>query len=197
MYPPTRFLHTRNLLFVLSFSLLLGGCGGVQIQSGEVDDFAAGQYRYYAWRSEPLPQNTHTSDPFYAVDPVVRREVDAHLQALGYQLDPQRHQFSVDYVFAEGVLEGEEPEQASNISHTPSATINRQVDQASVDNAIALGGVKATNTILVHFHDIASGDVVWTARLTKIIENANSDAAEELAGPIARIFRDLPPAPTP
>ena len=56
----------------------------------------------------------------------------------GYVLDPARAQFSVDYLYATGLRDGASPGQASNISHIPSATVNRQVDQASVDSAIAL-----------------------------------------------------------
>ncbi len=190
-------MHLYPLICTLLLSSLLAACGGVEIQSTPVDQFANGHYTYYKWRTEPLPQNTGSKDPFYELDPIVRREVNANLQALGYKLDPARAQFSVDYLYAPGLIQGAKPDQASNISHIPSATINRQVDQASVDNAIALGGVKSTNNMVLQFNDAQRQEVIWTARMTKIVENANKDVArieENLAAYIARILADLPAA---
>jgi hypothetical protein len=186
-------------LFALGLlSLLLSACSGVEIEPDSPAAFAAKHYTFYRWRTDPLPENTRSSDPVYLLDPALRKRVDSILADKGYVLDPARAQFSVDYLYATGLRDGASPGQASNISHIPSATVNRQVDQASVDNAIALGGVKETSNILLQFNDIESQTVVWEVFMTKIVENANRVDSGALEGNLRkyleRATRDLPPA---
>jgi len=191
-------MRTTTILACLLLSALLTACSGVDIEPSSVDQFAAGNYQYYKWRTAPLPTNSTSSDPFYAIDPVMRREVDAGLQARGYILDKTRAQFSVDYLYAIGMREGAQSEQASNISPVPSVTPNRQVDQASVDNAIALGGVKETANILLQFNDMDSNAQVWQVLMTKIVENANrvdtSRLDQNLSKSLERALKNLPQA---
>ncbi len=179
-------------------SLALVACSGVDIQQQGVDKFSAGNYRYYTWRTEPLPANTYSSDPVYTIDPVIRREVDADLQSKGYVLDKSRAQFSVDYLYVSGMQQGERSELASNITPYPRVTPNRQVNQAVVDNAIALGGVKETNNIILQFNDLESNQEVWQATLSKVVEDANNiDASrldQNLQEYLERALEPLPPA---
>ena len=140
-------MRITHILGYLLLSLTLLACSGVEIQSVDTDRFKAGNYVYYKWRTDPLPTNVRSSDPMYAVDPVMRREVNADLQSKGYVLDSERAQFTVGYILASGMVQGEPSNLASNISTYASIRPNRQIDQASVDNAIALGGVKETNNI--------------------------------------------------
>jgi hypothetical protein len=189
----------RSAIAVSALAATLTACSGVEIQTDSVDAFASHGYQYYKWRTAPLPATRHTSDPTYALDPVMRKEVNRILQEKGYLLDPERAQFSVDYLFATGLRDGASPEQASNISPIPSATMNRQVDQASVDNAIALGGVKETNNIVLQFNDSARKSVVWRAMLTNIVEDANrsekqQDIDSKIQNNLARAMKDLPAA---
>ena len=95
-----------RLPIFLAFSLLLAACSGVEIQPSNIEQFAAGSYQYYKWRTEPLPQDVSSSDPIYAMDPTMRKVVDATLQAKGYQLDEKRAQFNVGYLYALGMLDG-------------------------------------------------------------------------------------------
>jgi len=197
---PARSLPTALLtsLLPVSLAILLAACSGVEIEPGPVDAFAAADYRYYKWRTDPLPRNTRTTDPVYRLDPLMRKHVDNNLRAKGYILDPERAQFSVDYLYAPGLRDGASPEQASNISHLPRVTPNRQVDGASVDNAIALGGVKETANIRLQFNDLASRSALWEARMTKIVEDANradrGTLDSNLKEHINRAMRDLPAA---
>lgn len=155
-------------------SLVLAACSGIEVEPAETDRFAAGNYKYYKWRTEPMQNTAASSDPIYLMDPIIRREVNAGLQSKGYVLDEGRAQFSVDYLQAAGMLQGEKSQEASNI--TPYATVlpNRQVDQAIVDNANALGGVKETNNIAVQFNDITQNREVWHVVITKIVEDVNA-----------------------
>jgi hypothetical protein len=188
-----------TLIFAYTIlSLLLVACSGVEIQQSSIDKFSGGDYRYYTWRTEPLPNVTRSSDPVYAIDPVIRREVDADLQRKGYVLDKSRAQFTVDYLYVSGMQQGARSELASNITPYPRVTPNRQVNQATVDNAIALGGVKETNNIILQFNDLASNQEVWQATLTKVVEDANNiDASrldQNLKDYLARALKNLPPA---
>ncbi|MEZ5502146.1 MAG: DUF4136 domain-containing protein [Halioglobus sp.] len=191
---------TRILTSTL-LSLLLIACSGVEIQQSGVEQFSAGNYHYYRWRTAPLPQETRSTDPLYSIDPVIRQEVNALLQAKGYVLDPERAQFTVDYLYVSGVLQGERSEMASNIKPYPMVLPNRQIDQASVDNAIALGGVKETNNIIVQFNNRASNQEVWRVTLTKIVEDANNVDSTRLDTGLKhlleRALEPLPPASQP
>ncbi|MCB1841540.1 MAG: DUF4136 domain-containing protein [Halioglobus sp.] len=189
-------MRTIQLLLTAALSFGLAACSGVAIDPSPVDTFAAKDYRYYTWRTPPLPATTRSTDLVYQIDPVLREVVDNSLAKKGYVQDAQRAQFSVDYLYAPGLVQGAEPEQASNISRLPSATANRMVDQASVDNAIALGGVKETNNIRLQFNDVAGQTVVWQTTLTKIVENANRVDRDKLRTDLSRYLeRAMGPLP--
>ena len=187
-----------RLTSVLAFALLLTACSGVEVHHAPIDQFAAGGYRYYKWRSDPLPVNTRTTDPLYALDPVLRRDVNELLQGKGYVLDETRAQFTVDYQFMESLRQGARSQLADNITAQPSVTPNRRVDQASVDNAIALSGVQTTNNLILQFNDKATNHVVWQVTLTSIVENANevdgTGIDEDLKSSLDRALDPLPPA---
>ena len=194
-------MRITHILGYLLLSLTLLACSGVEIQSVDTDRFKAGNYVYYKWRTDPLPTNVRSSDPMYAVDPVMRREVNADLQSKGYVLDSERAQFTVGYILASGVVQGEPSNLASNVSTYASIRPNRQIDQASVDNAIALGGVKETNNIVLQFNNRTSNEEVWQVTLTKIVENANnvdtSRIDANLAQYLKRAMKSLPQASQP
>ncbi|MGY9024834.1 MAG: hypothetical protein ACKVHY_07390 [Candidatus Nanopelagicales bacterium] len=192
-------MRITNLLAYGILSLTLLGCSGVEIQPADTNRFIAGNYLYYQWRTDPLPSGVRSSDPAYAIDPVMRREVNADLQSKGYVLNPERAQFTVGYILMNGMIQGATSDLASNISPYPRVTPNRQIDQASVDNAIALGGVKETNNIILQFNDKTSNQEVWHVTLTKIIENANnvniSRINDNLTQYLKRALKSLPQAP--
>lgn len=193
--------RTMRNTAVLACTLLLMAlvaCSSVHIDQSPMDQFAAGNYRYYKWRTPPLPKATRSYDAVYALDPIVRREVDAHLQGKGYVLDEQRAQFTVDYMFVSGMVQGARSDLADNISPIPSVTPNRQVNQASVDNAIALSGVRETDNLVLQFNDRKSNWEVWAVTMTSIVENTNSNDTtrldDDLTKYLARALQPLPPA---
>jgi hypothetical protein len=192
-------MRITNLLAYGILSLTVLGCSGVEIQPADTNRFIAGNYLYYQWRTEALPSDVRSSDPAYAIDPVMRRDVNADLQSKGYVLNPERAQFTVGYILMNGMVQGATSDLASNISPYPRVTPNRQIDQASVDNAIALGGVKETNNIILQFNDKTSNQEVWHVTLTKIVEDANSvDTSrinDNLTQYLKRALKSLPQAP--
>jgi hypothetical protein len=192
-------MRITNILAYGILSLTVLGCSGVEIQPAATDRFIAGNYLYYQWRTDALPSDVRSSDPAYAIDPVMRRDVNADLQSKGYVLNPERAQFTVGYILMNGMVQGATSDLASNISPYPRVTPNRQIDQASVDNAIALGGVKETNNIILQFNDKTSNQEVWHVTLTKIVEDANSvDTSrinDNLTQYLKRALKSLPQAP--
>ena len=192
-------MRITNILAYGILSLTVLGCSGVEIQPADTDRFIAGNYLYYQWRTDALPSDVRSSDPAYAIDPVMRRDVNADLQSKGYVLNPERAQFTVGYILMNGMVQGATSDLASNISPYPRVTPNRQIDQASVDNAIALGGVKETNNIILQFNDKTSNQEIWHVTLTKIVEDANSvDTSrinDNLTQYLKRALKSLPQAP--
>ena len=190
---------TPVLACTLFLSLALAACSGVQVQQGPIEQFSAGHYRYYEWRSEPLPSKPGSTDPVHIIDPILRQEVDAALQGKGYVLDPSRAQFTVDYRYLTEMVDGERSALASNIDPHPRVIPNRQMSPAVVDNAIALGGVKQTNNIILQFIDKSRNQEVWEVMLSRIVEDANtvdtSHLDNDLRTFVKRALGPLPEAP--
>ncbi|GAB3285361.1 DUF4136 domain-containing protein [Parahaliea aestuarii] len=170
----------NRIVFATLLALSITACSGVETRPDDTANFEAANYLYYKWRSEPLDNRRGSTDPIYQVDPVLRKAVDSELKAKGYVLDPARAQFSVDYVYAEGLRMGETSDSASNISTYPGQIPNRNMDQASIDNAIALGGVKETSNIGLQFNDVGRKEEVWRVVITKIIDRVNQTDIEAM-----------------
>lgn len=189
-------MRISHSLALLILSLTLAACSGIEVQPTETDTFAAGGYKYYTWRSEPLVNTTNSRDVMYLMDPILRKDVDKELAKKGYVLDPARAQFSVDYIYAQGLRMGERSELATNITTYPSVNPNRMQNQAVVDNAYALGGIKETNNIALQFNDTGTKQEVWQVIITKIVENVNKvDVKEMKKGLREGVRRALEPLP--
>ena len=84
----------------------------------------------------------------------------------------------------------------SNVTPYPSVTPNREPNQAVIDNAYALGGVKQTSNIALQFNDVESRHEVWQVIISKIVENVNKvDMKEVESGLVKGIKQALDPLP--
>jgi len=186
-----------TLLAALTLTLVTA-CSGIETRPASIEAFAAGNYKYYSWRSDPLPNVANSQDPMYIIDPILRGSVNAELGKKGYVLDKERAQFSVDYIYASGLRMGERSAEAYNITPYPSVNPNRQVNQAVVDNAYALGGVRETSNIALQFNDSTSKTEVWHVIITKIVENVNNVDKKEIRRGVEKGVKEalsaLPPA---
>lgn len=179
-----RFCTTAATLLL---TLLSGACSTIETRPADTAAFEAGNYSYYRWRSEPLSNPSGSGDDLYLMDPLIRRELDANLARKGYRLDPQQAQFTVDYLQAIGMREGVKSLDArGGIDPIPSANPNRQINQAIVDNAHALGGVQTTSNIAIQFNDARSNEEVWRVIITKIVDDVNEIDPDDLAHSISR-----------
>jgi hypothetical protein len=189
-------MRSTSILAGLLSILMLAACGGIETRPEATDTFTAGNYQFYQWRNPPMENTINSTDPIYTMDPMVRRSIDAELQKKGYVLDENRAQFSVDYLYAPGLMQGEVSRDASNLNPYPTAIPNRQRDQASVDNAYALGGMKETDNIAVQFNDLETHQEVWRVVITKIVEDANNIDTSRMQGnlnkAIGQGFKALP-----
>lgn len=191
----------RTSIYVLScafLALAITACNGVEVRPADVETFAAGNYQYYRWRSEPLKNTTTSRDPLYRLDPLLRDAINMALQNKGYREDAARAQFSVDYLFAEGTRDGVKGAEASNLSTHPGIVPDRDIDQASIDNAYALGGLKETSNIGIQLNDIEGNIEVWRVIITKLIDDANivpnANLAKSVNSAIRQGIKPLPPA---
>ena len=97
-------------------------------------------------------------------------------------------------VAAAGCNDGQLARNASNITPLPSGTINRQINQAEVDNAYALGGVKEMGNIAVVFLNAANQDLLWKVTVSSIIEDRNRVDRDALRRTMQRSLSTLPEA---
>ena len=185
-------------LATLVITLLVVACSGIETRPAPTEEFAAGNYKYYKWRSEPLQNTANSQDPWYIMDPILRKELDADLAKKGYVLNVERAQFTVDYLYASGLRMGERSAEASNLTPYPSVNPNRQINQAVVDNAYALGGVKETSNIALQFNDASTKKEVWHVIITKIVEDVNKVDVKEMKATLRKglseALRTLPRA---
>ena len=187
-----------QILTTVAMALFLTACSGVETRPQDTEEFAAANYTFYSWRTVPLSNSSQSRDPVYVMDPIVRAAVDEELRAKGYRLSPEKAQFNVDYLYATGMRMGQKGSEASNLSNYPGVIPNRNIDQASIDNAHALGGVKETNNIALQFNDVERKEQVWSVIITKLVEDANRvdtpRLQKNIRSAIAEGLRTLPPA---
>jgi hypothetical protein len=191
-------MRLSTLLATLLLTLSVVACSGIETRPAPIEEFAAANYTYYKWRSEPLPNTDNSQDPMYIMDPILRKELNKDLAKKGYVLDEERAQFTVDYLYAAGLRMGERSAEASNLTPYPSVNPNRQINQAVVDNAYALGGVKETSNIALQFNDAITKKEVWHVIITKIVEDVNKVDVSEMKSSLRKGVKEalstVPPA---
>lgn len=194
-------MKSMNAFAVTLLSLCLFACSGIETQTWPPEKFAAGNFKTYSWRTEPIRNMAGSGDPIYKVDPLIRRETDAILQQKGYRRIPRKGDFTIDYLFAPGLAIGASAETADNLNPRAGVRPNTNISQAERDNAVALGsGVRETRRIALQVNDGKSGLEIWRGVITEFVENVNQvdKAALERAvrNGVKAILKELPPAQT-
>lgn len=180
----------------LLVSLLLIACSGVETIPDDTAGFVAAGHNSYAWRNEPLVASGFSNNRMYQVDPAIRNAVDQRLAELGYRLVSQDEAgFLVDYVAAAGFNDGQMARGGTNITPLPTGMINRQVNQAEMDNAYALSGLKEMGNVALVFLDNGSQDLIWKVRVSMVVENANEVDTKAVRRAMRQGLETLPKAP--
>jgi hypothetical protein len=188
----------KALATCLLACLALAACSGTEIIPDDTAAFAASGMQRYAWRTDPLPAGSFARDRLYEADPAIRDAVDGRLAELGYREVPREDaQFLVDYLAAVGFNDGVAARNASNITpYQSSAMINRQINQAEVDNAQALAGVRETGNIALVFIDAGNRSELWKVRITALVQDSNRVDTNRLKRVIRSGLSSLPAAAT-
>lgn len=185
----------KIVLAVLVVGAALAACSGIETDPGDTARFEATGFSRYAWRSEALDTGGHSRDLLSRADPTIRASVEERLAELGYRrVATEDAQFVIEYIAAGSINDGRLATSASNVTPYPVATINRQVDGATVDNAYALSGVKEMGNLLLVFVDKTSRDVLWRVRISKVIDDANRVNERALRAAIRQGLATLPDA---
>jgi hypothetical protein len=178
--------------------LFLVACSSVEIEVWEPTQFAAGNYQTYSWRSEPIVNTVGSRDIIYKMDPIVRRETNRVLQAKGYRLAVWNGDFTVDYIYAQGLRDGVPGESVPRASPSAGVRPNENMSQAEIDNAIALSGAKETHKLVLQFNDGKSRAEVWRGVLTEIAQDITGenmgDTRRAISKGITELSRNLPEA---
>ena len=104
-------------------------------------------------------------------------------------------EFLIEYLSAGSISDGRVATTASNVTPYPSATINRQADGATVDNAYALGGMKEMGNLLLVFVEPTATELLWRVRISKVIEDANRINEQAVRRAVRQGLATLPEAP--
>lgn len=195
-------VYRLSINLLLSAGLaLLAACANVQVDTAPVDKFKEGNYRSYSWRGAPIENTGGSSDPLYVVSPALRAAVDEELADKGYVKRESGGDFTIEYQFKASLADGALNSTAAMADNryprpTGGAVINRGTDQALIDNAYALSGVREMNSILLRFSDAESQSLVWAGAVSKIVEDANNDDREKMVksirAAVKRVLGQIP-----
>ncbi len=195
---------TRRSLWIAAISVLvvaLGGCSTAQVDRGDPSAFAAKGYRTYNWnyaQVEPLPSDTSA---YTTMAPIFREEMNRALANLGYREVEQGGQFVVSLQFKRSLADGVVSIEKDPNPVVPRVVLNRDPDQASLDNAQALAGVRQLNNVLIQFDDASDGGLLWAAAVSRVQETANINELDpeqvrrNARQTLRRVMSQLPLAP--
>ena len=186
-------------LFIIAITLFtIGGCASSQVDTWPIEEFSSANYKTYSWRSEPIKNTQGSADAIYTLDPIVREETDRLLQAKGYQRVGWNGDFTVDYIYAPGLVAGAKGDNAYIVSPRAGVRPNLNISQSERDNAIALGTDRETHNLALQINDGKKRTEIWRGVATKISEDINprsSDAVRSSVRPLlTKITSQLPNA---
>ena len=184
----------RGALIVLSMGLL--GCTTMQVDTMSADRFKAKGYDSFSWKSEIPTGMSGSLDGFYQLSSTIRAVVMNELDKKGYRYEESGGDFVISYELR-AALEGGVTEAAPDFGTTTSV-INRNPDQAIVDNTYALSGPGEIASLVLLFEDGVNLAPTWSASVSQVVENRNQPDLEKvrrkLQRGLAKAFRPLPDA---
>jgi hypothetical protein len=174
--------------------LFLSACSGVHVAPEATDAFEATNYTRYAWRSEAPSQTGFSRDLLIQKSPSIRAGVEEKMAQLGYtHVEGSEAEFLIEYTAAPGMTEGQRARGSANETLYGSS-VNREIDGASSDNAIALSGAVDTGEIMLVFIDATTSAVLWRVAITMVVHDTNRVDPNEVKRAVAKGLTALPPA---
>ena len=187
----TLFLQ-RGALGLLSMGLL--ACTTMQVDTMSTDRFAAKEYDSFSWKSDIPTGMSGSLDDFYQLSSTIRAVVMSELDKKGYRYEENGGDFVISYELRAS-LEGGATEAAPDFG-TNTAVINRNPDQAIVDNTYALSGPREIASLVLLFEDGINLAPTWSASVSQVVENRNQPDLDKvrrkLQRGLAKAFRPLP-----
>ncbi len=160
--------------------LTISGCTGLDIDNSSVEEFQKGAYQSFSWRLPDMVAMNPSRDLVYRPTPALRVAINTALSEKGYRHQAQGGDFFIDYRFETRLSDGVSSLTVIDADNrypppTTGIVINREHDPALVDNAYALSGPKAIDSVSLRFADGRSQAVVWAFSVDKIVENRNNE----------------------
>ena len=159
----TLFLQ-RGALGLLSMGLL--ACTTMQVDTMPADRFAAKGYDSFSWKSDIPTGMSGSLDGFYQLSSTIRAVVMSELDKKGYRYKESGGDFVVSYELR-AALEGGTTETAPDFGAT-TAVINRNPDQAIIDNTYALSGPREIASLMLLFEDGINLAPTWSASVSQV-----------------------------
>lgn len=179
---------------ILLCAALLGACSGVDITPAATETFAATRYTTYAWRSKPPSQTGHGKDMLTIKSPSIRAGVEEKMAQLGYQrVDRSEAEFLIEYFAAPGFNDGQLSHGGSN-DMLYGSSVNREIDGASANNALALSGPVETGEMQLVLFDATTSELLWSVQISIVVEDANQVDHDEVRKAVRKGVSALPPA---
>jgi hypothetical protein len=184
----------RFSLLVITVSLCLAACSGLDVTADGTDVFAATRYTRYAWRSEPPSWASAGTDMTAMKSPSIRAGVEEKMAKLGYELVARAEaEFLLEYFAAPGFNDGRLLSGGSN-DLLYGSSVNRDIDGAAADNAYALSGPVETGKIRLVFIDAETVEILWQVQVSMVVENSNRIDQDEVRKAVGEAISMLPPA---
>jgi len=169
-------------------------CTTMQVDTMPTDRFAAKGYDSFSWKSDIPTGMSGSLDGFYQLSSTIRAVVMSELDKKGYRYEETGGDFVISYELR-AALEGGATEAAPDFGATTSV-INRNPDQAIVDNTYALSGPREIASLALLFEDGINLAPTWSASVSQVVENRNQPDLDKvrrkLQRGLAKAFRPLP-----
>ena len=181
----------------------LVSCIGTRTRSWQSEQFPALQpdWRYYRWVDPALPVEGDYQDHIQRIDQAVRAQIDAMLDKRGYQCDPQRAQFEVDYrIGDESVVGLPGPLSPTDEPERIFAGPNAEYEVSTRFYTHRTLAYHEVSHLKLSLFDIATKLIVWQRSASKLVDDPGASAdkvSADIAAATKKLFKVFPAARPP
>jgi hypothetical protein len=169
-------MHKIAKIVSLAAAMALVACTGTQVDRADPSLFAGKNYDSYQWKFDPVMMAPSGDDSTMQFGNIFQEEVDIALREKGYRRVESGGDFLVSVQFRTTFEDGAMP--GNNEALVPRMIANREPDQATVDNAVAMSGPRQMNNALLQFDAADDGSLLWLAKMSRLVENVNPTSVD-------------------